>query len=170
MKSLSSYLLLVVILLSSCSDHPTTITFPDGLEEIQLGSNSESLCLDCPNKLVGYIDLSQRNPYFMKVNPDLWRDLHDNYPELEVIWVFAGENDKMNKQKLVEFLIEFDYPFSVLYDRQNSFFEHNKLVNVSFENIWIQSYFVRGEDIILSAEPGISELFQEQLDDFLELE
>lgn len=161
------YFVLAIILLSSCKDHPTTIKFPDDLEELQIGGNSKSLCLDCPKKIVGYLDMTQRDLFFLKLTSKVWDDLVANHPELEVIWVFSGENKRVDKKELVRLLGEMKYPYSVLYEKENKFYEMNQLEKIPYEVKAIQCYFVNGEDVFVNAQPGVPGLFQEQLDEFL---
>ena len=167
---LSLCLFLTITLLSSCRDHPTTIKFPEGLEELRIGENSKPLCLECPKKFVGYLDLTQRDLFFLEMNSKGWIDLKFNYPELEVIWVFAGKNQRIDKSDLVRMLDDMGYPYSVLYDKKNKFYEMNQLDKIPYEVKAIQSYFVDGEDVIINAESGIPSLFKKQVIDFLEYE
>ncbi|WP_092894664.1 hypothetical protein [Algoriphagus aquimarinus] len=159
-----------IILLSSCQKHPSTIKFPEGLEELEIGENSKKLCIDCPKKFVGYLDLTQRDLFFLKMNSKGWKDLIVDYPELEVIWVFAGQSEHIEKTELVRLLEEMGYPYSVIYDKENKFFELNQLDKIPYEVKAIQSYFVDGDDVIIDAEPGIPNLFRKQVIEFLELE
>lgn len=170
MKKLPIGLFLIVLLFSSCNDHLTTIRFPEGLEELRIGENSKALCLDCPKKFVGYLDLSQRGLHTMELTSERWQELYLNHPEFSVIWVFGRESAKIDKSELKRLLEEMGYPYSVIYDKENKFYELNQLEKIPYEVKAIQSYFVDGEDIIIDAEPGIPNLFKKQVIEFLELE
>jgi|AntRauMFilla1563_2_1112583.scaffolds.fasta_scaffold00781_6 hypothetical protein len=167
MKKLPIGLLLIVLLLNSCSDHPTTIRFPEGMEELKIGENSKALCSDCPKKFVGYLDLTQRGLHFMELTAKMWQELYLNHPEFSVIWVFGGESVKIDKNELKRLLEEMGYPYSVMYDKENKFYELNQLEKIPHEVKAIQSYFVNGDDIIIDAEPGMPNLFRKQLSEFL---
>ncbi|SNS03545.1 hypothetical protein SAMN06295967_102166 [Belliella buryatensis] len=171
MKSLFLVMILI-FMLSSCSDGPPkTIEFPEGLEQIYVGEESKDLCLECEKKLVAYFSLeSGRSISYFQMTSKNWKSLKENYNDLPVIFVFGGEdpNGKWDKSYLLRLLKSVDFPYPVLYDPKDEFYETNNLQNSTEELKDIHVFFVENNMIHSKPEPGVPELFSKQVKGFLD--
>ena len=145
------------------------IRIPEGLETVGYGENSKELCLSCSKKLIVYLNLEINSMHLFGMNPDFWTDMRDKYPEIGVVCVVAGQNDekKRDRNYVIQSLEQARFPFQVLYDPENRFFEINELkpgINLKSS---IQTFFTNDDLYFSSPEIGIPELYQKQLEDFL---
>lgn len=167
----SHFLVMILIfMLSSCSDGPPkTLEFPEGLEQIYVGEVKENLCLDCDKKMVGYFGLQtgRSTNYLMLISKSI-HELKEKNEDLPVIFVFGGQHPKgvIDKDYLLRVLEKIDFPYPVLYDRDDQFYKLNKLENYPQKKD-IQIYLVEKNLIHSEAAPGIPG-FDKQIKDFLE--
>jgi hypothetical protein len=145
------------------------IGIPEGLEVVGYGENSKELCLSCSKKLIIYLNLEINSMYLFGMHPHFWTDMRDKYPEIEVVCVIAGQNSvkKRDKTYVIRSLEQAKFPFQVLYDPENRFFEMNRLQPGINPKSSIQTFFTKGDLYFSSPEIGIPEFYQKQLEEFL---
>ena len=145
------------------------VTIPEGLESIGYGENSKELCLTCSKKLIVYLNLEINSMYLFGVQPNVWKDMRDKYPDVGVVCVIAGKSyeKKRDRSYVIRSLEEAKFPFQVLYDPENRFFELNKLNPGINHKSSIQTFFTNKDVLFSSPEIGMPELFKEQLEEFL---
>ncbi|MGM0946353.1 MAG: hypothetical protein ACQEW9_14305 [Bacteroidota bacterium] len=168
-----SLLLFFVIFLYSCGKKEVTvITFPDELELINTNGSPAEPCLTCEKMLVTYFGMNETRPLsmFRSMLIKRFEDLKTKHPELPVILIFGGENKELglNKTYLEDLLSENQFPYSVFYDKENKFFGLNHLEYFPYERNDVQMYLVKEGQVFSSAEMGIPELFEKQVQDFLQ--
>lgn len=146
-----------------------TIRIPEGLEVVGFGENSKDLCLSCSKKLIVYLNLEVNSMYLFGIHPDFWTEMRDKYPEIGVVCVIAGQNTekKRNRAYLIRSLEEARFPFQVIYDPENRFFELNGLKPGINPKSSIKTFFTKDDVYHSSPEIGIPEIFEGQLEEFL---
>lgn len=150
-------------------DEREMIRIPEGLEAIGYGETSKELCLSCSKKLIAYLHLEINSMYLFRMNPDFWMDIRDKYPEIGVIWVIAGQNheNKRDRDYVIRSLEQAKFPFQVIYDPENRFFELNKLQPGINPKSSLKFFFTKDDEYFSSPQVGIPELFKEQVEEFL---
>jgi hypothetical protein len=150
-------------------DERETIRIPEGLEEVGYGENSKELCLSCSKKLIVYLNLEINSMLLFGMQPDFWTDLQDNYSELGVVCVIAGQNPekKRDRDYVIQSLEQAQFPFQVIYDPENKFFELNGLKPGINPKSSIKTFFTKDDVFHSSPEIGIPEIFEGQLEGFL---
>ncbi|GMQ26246.1 hypothetical protein Aoki45_29280 [Algoriphagus sp. oki45] len=145
------------------------ISIPEGLEAVGYGENSKELCLSCSKKLIVYLNLEINSMYLFGMNPDFWTDMRDKYPEIGVVCVLAGKNaeKKRDRNYVIRSLEEARFPFQVLYDPENRFFEMNGLQQGINPKSSLKFFFTKDDVYFSSPQVGIPELFQGQVEEFL---
>jgi hypothetical protein len=155
----------------SCRENTeiSKIIIPDGLEQIGKGENSKEICLKCSKKLIIYLNLEINSMHLLGINPDFWNDLRNKHPKLGIVCIIAGRNleKKRDRNYIIKSLKESKFPFQVIYDPENKFFEMNNLQPGKNPKSSIQTFLTSSDEFILSPEIGIPELFEEQFKEFL---
>jgi hypothetical protein len=146
-----------------------TIRIPEGLEAVGYGENSKELCLSCSKKLIAYLHLEINSMYLFGMNPDFWTDIRDKYHEIGVVWVIAGQNPekKRDRDYVIRSLEQAQFPFQVIYDPENRFFELNGLQPGINPKSSLKFFFTKDDVYFSSPQVGIPELFKEQVEEFL---
>ena len=103
------------------------------------------------------------------MHPNLWTEIRDKHPEIGVVCVIAGQNPekKRDRDYVIRSLEEAQFPFQVIYDPENRFFELNELQPGINPKSSIKTFFANHDVFHSSPEIGIPELFKEQLEEFL---
>jgi len=170
---MKQYLVFLVFMscFSSCSEKSESqlIKIPEGLEAVGFGENSKELCLSCSKKLIVYLNLEINSMYLFGMNPDFWTDMRDKYPEIGVVCVLAGQNaeKKRDRSYVIRSLEEAQFPFQVIYDPENKFFELNGLQPGINPKSSLKFFFTKDDVYFSSPQVGIPELFKEQVEEFL---
>jgi hypothetical protein len=145
------------------------ILIPEGLEVLQANENVKKLCLTCFKKLVVYLNIKKNSIYLFEINPGFWVDLLENHPELSVIIVITGQDPvkKRDRAYVIQGLEKTNFPFEVLYDPENKFYELNNLKSSKYPESGLQAFFVKDQDFFGTAEIGIPKLFEESFEKFI---
>ncbi|GAB2479710.1 hypothetical protein [Algoriphagus taiwanensis] len=145
------------------------ISIPEGLEAVGYGGNSKELCLSCSKKLIAYLNIEINSMYLFGMNPGFWTDMRDKYPEIGVIWVIAGQNAEKKRDRgyVIRSLEEAQFPFQVLYDPENRFFEMNGLQPGINPKSSLKFFFTKDDVYFSSPQVGIPELFEGEVEEFL---
>lgn len=146
-----------------------TIRIPEGLEVVGYGENSKELCLSCPKKMIVYLNLEINSMLLFGLQPDFWTEMRDKYPEIGVVCVIAGQNTekKRNRAYVIRSLEEARFPFQVIYDPENMFFETNELKPGINPKSSLQTFFTKNDEFFSSPEIGVPELYKLRLEEFL---
>lgn len=146
-----------------------TIRIPEGLETVGYGENSKELCLSCSKKLIVYLNLKINSMLLFGMQPDFWIEMRDKYPEIGVVCVIAGQNPekKRDRDYVVQSLEQAKFPFQVVYDPENKFFELNVIKPGINPKSSLQTFFTKDDEFFSSPEIGVPELYKVHLEEFL---
>ena len=169
-KILFSFLIILIV---SCQKKTVSeLRFHENLELVNTGEGQIKPCLHCQKKLVAYFGMNNtRSLTYFQMTLKTFKKIPSLYPDLNVIYVFGGKNVSkgLDQTFLEEFLLKHEVPFAVLYDEENTFFDLNNLQFFPYELNDIQIYLVDDQKFVESAEPGVPELFDKQVKQFLSI-
>lgn len=119
--------------------------------------------------MIVYLNLEINSMLLFGLQPDFWTDLQDNYPELGVVCVIAGQNPekKRDRDYVIQSLEQVQFPFQVIYDPENKFFETNELKPGINPKSSLQTFFTKNDEFFSSPEIGVPELYKLRLEEFL---
>lgn len=161
-----SYLLLSGV---SCSQESNTIMiFPEGLERINTDSSAKKADLTLTNKLVFYLDISERSLYTFSNNIIDWKKFSIEYPDVSVLIFLSGIDTKeqRTKEKMEEYFKSNKFPYEVFLDPEYRFYSLNSLDRFPYENKTEQIYYVKGQEILGISNFGMPKAREEELERF----
>jgi len=161
--------LLLVIGLFSCDSQPAgQMIFPEGLERFNSDLPAKQVNLEMENKLVFYLDISERSLYLFSSNMTDWEDFALQHPDLSVLIYLSGVDPKgqKTKEKMEEYLKSNQFPFEVFLDPEYQLYDLNELDSIPHENKTLQIYYVKGNQILGPSNFGIPNIREEELERF----
>ncbi|AFL83098.1 hypothetical protein Belba_0439 [Belliella baltica DSM 15883] len=161
MKNIILITLLVVLCLG-CKSENEVFTIPSSLEIVDVVEESKEVCLECEHKIVVYCDYSLRSLSFLKVSMQSWSEISDEYPDVGFLFVFHGKN----KSTLERTLKEYEFPFQVMFDQDNEFYNLNNLEKSSTKNKPLQAFHLDGLKNVKIAQIGIPNLLRKEIEEF----
>lgn len=161
--------LLLVIGLFSCDSQPAgQMIFPEGLERINSDLLAKKVNLKIENKLVFYLDISERSLHLFSSDMTNWGDFAVQHPDLSVLIYLSGNDQKgqRTKEKMEEYLKFNHFPYEVFLDPEYQLYNLNKLDSIPYENKTLQVYYVKGNQILGPSNFGIPKIRDEELERF----
>lgn len=141
----------MLIISFSCREEPRSdMIFPGGLERINSDGLVRKVDLEIENKVVFYLDISERSLYLFSGNILDWDEFLKKYPDVSVLIYLSGVDPKgkRTKEKMEEYLKLHKFPYEVILDPEYKLFNLNNLESFPYDNKTDQTYYVKGNKIL----------------------
>jgi hypothetical protein len=118
--------------------------FPEDLERINTDIYAKKVDLTLMNKLVFYLDISERSLYTFSNSIIEWREFSIVYPDVSVLIFLSGidAKEQRTKEKMEEYFKSNKFPYEVFLDPDYKFYNLNSLDLFPYENKTEQIYYV----------------------------
>ncbi|WP_139316520.1 hypothetical protein [Algoriphagus marinus] len=140
--------------------------FPKDLDRINSELPARKINLGTTNKIVFYLDISKSSLFLFKSTMLDWPEFAKEYPDLAVLIYLSGvdETGSRTKENMEKILRSSNFPYEVFLDPDYQLYELNSLDRFPYENKDLQTYYVKGNEILGISNFGMPNARKEELD------
>jgi hypothetical protein len=152
---------------SACQQNQfNQMKFPKDLDRINSELPARKINLGTTNKIVFYLDISKSSLFLFSGAILDWSEFAKEYPDIAVLIYLSGvdETGSRTKENMEKILRSSNFPYEVFLDPDYQLYELNSLDRFPYENKDLQTYYVKGNEILGISNFGIPNVRKEELD------